>query len=143
MTHRPLIERTIDAGNRFAAEELVEIYTPDIVVDFSRSAGPARGVYRGEHEVRRFFESYMDAFESVVAEPVDWYECGAWVAVEMQVRFRGRGSGVDVDARGARVYEVRGGKVVRQVQFQNFADARQYVDAQQGSTGSRAGSGAT
>ena len=130
MTHRPLIERTIDAGNRYAAEELVGIYTPDIVVDFSRSVGPARGVYRGEQEVRRFFESYMDAFESVVAKPVEWYERGDWVAVEMQVRFRGRGSGVDVDARGARVYRVRDGRVAQHVQFQNMDEAREYVDAQ-------------
>ena len=130
MTNRELVERTIDAGNRFAAEELEALFAEDVVIDFSRSVGPARGVYSGEDEVRRFFESYMEAFERVVATPVDWYERGDWVAVEMEVRFRGRGSGVDVDARGARVYRVRDGRIARHVQFQNMADARAYVDAQ-------------
>ncbi len=52
------------------------------------------------------------------------------MAVDVRVRVRGRGSGADVDARGARVYEFREGKIARFVQFQNMADARDYVDAQ-------------
>jgi ketosteroid isomerase-like protein len=130
MTNRELAERQIDAANRFAVEELEEISSDDIVVDMSRSIGPGRGVYRGLDAAHRFLMSYSEAFESVIATPLDFYERGNWMAVDVRVRVRGRGSGVDVDARGARVYEFREGKIARFVQFQNMADAHEFVDAQ-------------
>jgi ketosteroid isomerase-like protein len=113
MTNRELVERHIDASNRFAIEELDELAADDIVVDMSRSIGPGQGVYRGLEEVGRFFESYVEAFERVIATPLDFYERGDWMAVEIRVSVRGRGSGVDIDARGARVYQFRDGKIAR------------------------------
>ena len=130
MTHRELIERQIEAGNRFAIDEVEEMGTDDVVMDFSRSIGPSRGVYRGKQEVRAFFETYIEIFENVIATPLDMYERGQWVAVDVRVRMRGRGSGAEVEARGARVYEVRDGKIARYVQFQDMDSAREYVDAQ-------------
>lgn len=130
MTNRELAERHIEASNSFAVEEIERLFTEDAIWDASRSEGPARGVYRGREEIEPFLMSYLDAFESIIATPLEFYECGNWMAVEMQVRFRGRGSGAEVDARGARVYEFRDGKIARYVQFQNMGDAREYVDAQ-------------
>jgi ketosteroid isomerase-like protein len=129
MTNRELVERQFDAGNRFAVEELEQLFADDAVWDASRSIGPARGVYRG-NEIRLFLESYLEAFESIIATPLEIYERGNWIAVDTQVRMRGRGSGAEVEARGGRVYELRNGKIVRYIQFQNMADAREYVDAQ-------------
>ena len=130
MSNRPIAERHIEASNRVDIPELEQMFTEDVVWDMSRSVGPARGVYQGEDEVRRFLLSYFEAFESVIATPLAYHEGGNWMAVDMRVRIRGRGSGAEVEARGARVYEFRDGKIARYVQFQNFADACEYVDAQ-------------
>ena len=130
MTNRELVERQIDSGNRFAIEELAELFWDDAVWDASRSIGPARGIYRGREEIEPFLMSYLEAFESIIATPLEIYERGNWIAVDTHVRMRGRGSGAEVEARGGRVYELRDGKIARYVQFQSMDDAREYVDAQ-------------
>jgi ketosteroid isomerase-like protein len=130
MTNREIIERQIEAGNRFAIDEVAELGTDDVVMDFSRSIGPSRGVYRGKEEVRAFFDTYVEIFENVIVTPLEIYERGNWVAVDVRVRMRGRGSGAEVEARGGRAYEMREGKVARYIQFQTMDDAREYVDAQ-------------
>jgi ketosteroid isomerase-like protein len=130
MTNRELVSRHVDAGNRYAFDELAALSTADIEMDMSRSIGPAQGTYRGLEEVTAFLESYVEAFESVIATPTDFYERGDWVAVEVQTRFRGRGSGAETAARGARVYGLRDGKVARYSLFQDMDSAREFVDAQ-------------
>jgi ketosteroid isomerase-like protein len=132
MTNRELVERQIDSSNRLAVDEVAELFWEDAVWDASRSIGPARGVYRGREEIEPFLLSYVEAFESVIATPVEIHERGDWIAVDTRVRMRGRGSGVEVEARGGRVYELRDGKIARYIQFQNFADAREFVEAQDG-----------
>ena len=130
MTTRELVQQHLDAANRYAFDELSALSTDDVVMDMSRSLGPAQGVYRGIEEVTAFLESYVETFESVVATPVDFYERGDWVVVEVHTRFRGRGSGAEAEAHGARAYGVREGKVARYVLFQDMESAREYVDAQ-------------
>jgi ketosteroid isomerase-like protein len=130
MTNREVAERHIEASNRLDIAVFEQLVTEDVVWDLSRSVGPARGIYRGEAEVRPLLMSYIDAFESVVATPLEFHERGDWIAVDIRVRTRGRGSGAEVEARGARVYELRDGKIARYVQFQDMDDAREYVDAQ-------------
>jgi ketosteroid isomerase-like protein len=130
VTHREVAERHIDASNRMAIEEFEQLVTEDVIWDLTRSVGPMRGYYQGEAEVRPLLMSYVDAFERTTATPLEWHERGDWMAIDIRVRTRGRGSGAEVEARGARVYEFRDGKIARFVQFQNFADACEFVDAQ-------------
>jgi ketosteroid isomerase-like protein len=130
VSNRAVADRHIEASNRLDIGAFEELVTEDIVWDLSRSVGPVRGVYRGEAEVRPLLMSYLDAFDSVVATPLEYHERGDWMAVDIRVRTRGRGSGAEVEARGARVYEFRDGKIARYVQFQNFAEAKEFVDAQ-------------
>jgi ketosteroid isomerase-like protein len=130
MTNREIIERQMDAANRAAFDELEQFGADDVVLDLSRSMGPGRGVYRGFDGVRRFLESLLESFASVVAIPRSMHECGDWTAVEVTVRTRGRESGVEVEAHGGRAYALRDGKITRIVMFQSFADAKEFVDAQ-------------
>ena len=130
MTNRELADRHIDASNRFDLEEIDPLFTDDAVWDASRSEGPGRGVYRGKEVIREFLVSYVEVFDSIIAKPLEFYERSNWMAVDVRVRVRGRGSGVETTARGARVYEFRDGRIARYVQFQNMDDAREYVDAQ-------------
>jgi ketosteroid isomerase-like protein len=130
MTNREVVERQIEAGNRFAFDEVAQLSSDDMVVDFSRSIGPAKGVYRGVDEVRELLVSLTEAFESIIVTPHEVYERGNWIALDVHVRFRGRGSGAAVEARGARAYELADAKVIRLVQFQSMDEARAYIDAQ-------------
>jgi ketosteroid isomerase-like protein len=130
MRHRETAERMIEAGNRFAIDEIDALCTEDVVVDMTRSIGPSQGLYRGIDEVRGFFLSYMETFDRVIATPLEMHERGDWIAIDVGVRMRGRGSGAEVEARGGRVYEFRDGRIAQYVQFQDFADAKAFVNAQ-------------
>jgi ketosteroid isomerase-like protein len=130
MTNREVVERQIEAFNRSDFDEAERLALPDIIVDFSRSIGPASGVYYGTEGVREFFEALLDSFESIVATPVEMYERDDWIAVDLRVRFRGRESGVEVDARGGRAYQLRDGKIAHVVLTQSMAEACEFVDAQ-------------
>jgi ketosteroid isomerase-like protein len=98
----------------------------------SRSRGPYSGVYRGHDEIRQLLEGVIDAWERMEFERVSIYEAGNRLAEEVKGKMRGRGSGVELVARGARVYEFDDGRIKRFVMFQTMDDAREYVDAQSG-----------
>ncbi len=130
MSNLELHERFVSATGRRDVDDLEQLIAADAVFDYSRSRGPYHGVYRGEAEIRQLLENVIEAWESLRFETLSTYEMGAWLAAEMSVTFRGRGSGVELKARGARVYELRDGKIARFVQFQDMESAREYVDAQ-------------
>jgi ketosteroid isomerase-like protein len=125
-----LAARFNTATERRDEAELVRLIAPDAIWDMSRSRGPYSGVYRGHEEIRRLLEGQVEAWEAVALERLSTYEVGGWLAEEVQATLQGRGSGVELAARGARVYEFRGGLIARFVMFQDMDDAKAYVDAQ-------------
>lgn len=130
MTNREIADRHIDASERQDAAELEALVADDVVWDLSRSRSPYQGVYRGTNEVRTLLEGLLEAWGDMRFQVLSTHESGNWLAMEIRARMRGRESGVEMDARGARVYEFRGGKIARFVQFQDMVEAREYVDAQ-------------
>ena len=98
--------------------------TDDIVMDWSRSIGPAKGVYRGREEIRKLWESFQEAFESVTWTPEEIVEIDDdRLIVVNHVHMRGRGSGVEVDAVGVQLWTVRDGKGATLTLFQSKQDA--------------------
>ena len=125
-----LAERFNDAAARRDVAQLEQLIAPDAVWDMSRSRGPYSGVHEGETAIRSVFESVVDAWEEMRFRRVSLYEANGLLAEEVEAEMRGRGSGVELVAHGARVYEARDGRIVRFTMFQTMDDAREYVDAQ-------------
>jgi len=93
-------------------------------MDWSNSVGPARGVYRGKDAVREVWASYLDSFATVHWEATEIKELDdSIVVVGSHFRARGRGSGVDVDARGAQLWQFIDGLAVKVQLHQSIADA--------------------
>jgi ketosteroid isomerase-like protein len=96
----------------------------DAEFDWSNSRAPYGGVYRGHAELRAMWQLWLEAWEEWETEMVDPTEVDTeTVVVATRVKARGKGSGVPVAARGASVWTVRNGKVIRAKLFQSKAEA--------------------
>jgi ketosteroid isomerase-like protein len=80
----------------------VEIYVPIEL--------PGAGTYRGHDGYLRWSEEWMEAWEEFEIEPQEYEPFGErHVVVPIVQRGRGKGSGIEVEARLAYMFEVRGG----------------------------------
>jgi ketosteroid isomerase-like protein len=94
----------------FDLDAFYRLTDPYLVVDWSRSNGLEAGVYRGEAATRRFWNTFFEAFERVVVEPLEFIEHGESVVVPHHFRAWGR-DGVEVDAHSTVVFTVRNGRI--------------------------------
>jgi ketosteroid isomerase-like protein len=99
---------------------------PDLVVDWSRSNGLEAGVYRGEVATRRFWNTFFEAFERVVVEPLEFIEHGESVVVPHHFRAWGR-EGVEVDAHSTVVFTVRDRRIIELRLFRQAEEALKAV----------------
>jgi len=99
----------------------------DVVLDWSASIGPYRGIYRGHEGAREFFRTFTDAFEEAIWEASDLTTLGNRVALSSRVAVRGAGSGVETAGRGGQVWTFAGEKVREIRMFQSPAEARRWM----------------
>ena len=76
-------------------------------------AWPEPGTYRGDAEVRRFYERYRDTWQDSDSVDYELVDAGDRVVATFRNRVTGRLSGMDVDNQATTVFTLRDGKVVR------------------------------
>lgn len=118
-----LVRRAYEAFNDRDLGPLLAMMHPDFELDFSRSVGPEPGMYAGADGMRRLFDTYWDAFEEISIEPEEFIEGSDVVVAIVRAQGRGRGSGIEVDARGPHVWSFREDKIVGFALFQEIDDA--------------------
>ena len=106
----------------FDLDALYRLADPDLVVDWSRSNGLEAGIYKGEAATRRFWNTFFEAFERVVVEPLEFIEHGEFVIVPHHFHAWGR-QGIEVDAHSTVVFTVRGGRIIEMRLHRDVADA--------------------
>lgn len=132
---RALIRRAYDAFGRRDLAAIRDDVHPDFELDFSNSLSPDRGIYTGVDGIRKLWETYWEAFESISIEPEEFIDAGEDVVIVLvRSRGRGRGSGVDVNARGPHVWHFRDGKVVGFTLYQELGEALEAVGLSEGAT---------
>jgi ketosteroid isomerase-like protein len=125
---RAIIRRAYDAFGRRDIAAIRDDIHPDFELDFSKSLSPDRGIYRGEEGIRKLWETYWEAFETITIEPEEFIQAGADAVIAVvRSRGRGRGSGVDVNARGPHVWRFRDGKVIDFTLYQELTEALEAV----------------
>jgi uncharacterized protein len=121
-----LARRGYDAFNRGDMEVAFELFDPEI--EWSEGTDvPEPQVYHGHDGVRRQQERFREAWESFSIEPEEFIEMGEQLVVIAKLVGRGKGSGVEVEARGAHVWTVRDGKAVRLEMYGDPAKALEAV----------------
>jgi thiamine-phosphate pyrophosphorylase len=106
--------------------DLVTPYvTPDLVVDWSQSIGPQRGVYHGIDAAREMFESWGEAFSDMSRTTRFARRLGSRVLVQATVAGRGAGSGLETTAgsSGAEILSLQGDRIARVELVQELDDA--------------------
>jgi len=105
-------------GDRAEAEA---IFDPDVVLN-PIDEGPSHG----PDEMRYDWERWSSAFEELRVTFQEFIDAGDQVVVVAHHKGRGRGSGIDVDARFYEVYSLRDGRVWR---IDEYADRDAALEA--------------
>ena len=120
-----LVRAGYDALNAGDLDALMELWAPDIEVDWSRTRGPLRGVYRGE-EAQRLLIDFFESWQSVRVEPHEFIEEGEHVVAPSTTHFVGR-DGIGVQAQNIWTWTIRDGMIVRSCLYQDKQEALKAV----------------
>ena len=91
-------------------EELEEIYTPDVVLDFSARAFNPK-VYKGYEGLRRFYAESREVWDKVTLTIDEIIAEGDRYVVLGQGRARGRASGMEVTAGFTAIWVADAGRL--------------------------------
>jgi ketosteroid isomerase-like protein len=117
-----IVRKAIEAGNRRDLAMARALWRSDAEVDWSRSQGPLKGVYRGREEVENFQNEFWSTFEKVELKAHGFTQSGSDVVVPNTAHLRGR-EGIEVIARATLVFTVEDGQITRLRMFQERAEA--------------------
>jgi ketosteroid isomerase-like protein len=104
-----------------------------------RESSPDRETRFGREGVKQLFDSYMEAFDALRLEPVEFIEAGDQIVVSLRQRVRGKGSGAEVTGTVAHVWAMRRGAAQRLRIFADKEKAMEVLAAE----GSLSGPGST
>jgi ketosteroid isomerase-like protein len=105
-----IVRRSIEAWNRRDVPTLSGFYRADAEIDWSRSRGPFKGVYRGQLEHEAFWDVFFSTFEEGRLETHEFMQAGPEVVVTNTAHFRGR-EGIELTARSTLVFTVEDGQI--------------------------------
>jgi ketosteroid isomerase-like protein len=117
-----VVRKGIEALNRRDVSATRAVWRSDAEIDWSRSKGPLKGVYRGRREVASFQNEFWSTFEKLELEPHGFTQAGRDVVVPNTAHLRGR-EGMQVIARSTFVFTVENGQITRLRMFQERAEA--------------------
>jgi ketosteroid isomerase-like protein len=117
----------LGAAGRFDADTLRywydEVWHPDIDWRAVEGAPDDSGVMRGRERVRKYFEELLEAFDDLVAEPLEFTEVGDHVLVDVRLTGRSRGGGVPTELRFSVTCLVKDGKLASGREYLSHDDA--------------------
>jgi ketosteroid isomerase-like protein len=74
----------------------LELLDPEIVWH-TRADEPDAGVYAGRQGLRSLVEMWLEQFDQLRCEGMEYLDEGDWILVPCRLRGRGRGSGIEID----------------------------------------------
>jgi ketosteroid isomerase-like protein len=118
-----IVRRMYDAFHSGDADGALAHFDPDVVVDASRARPDIRGIGRGREQLRRIVISWVGTWDEWREEIEEMRDLGSQVLVLTVQHGRGKGSGVEVEAPYAVLYDLHRGKITRMALYQEKADA--------------------
>jgi ketosteroid isomerase-like protein len=107
---RELYESFADPARRV---EAFEIFDPEIVWLPGEGVFDVEDEYHGHDGVRRFWRTWLQAWETVELQLIGTYAIGPTVVGFHRQRVRGRTTGIEREIADANIWTLEGGKVVR------------------------------
>ena len=121
-----IVRRSFTTFTRGDTALFLELLDPDVEWIPLMAALEGR-VYRGHDGVRQWLKGLLADWESFEAYPEDFCDLGGRVLVFGHWRARGRASGVELERAAAWLYDVKGGKIVREQTYTDRAEALEAV----------------
>jgi uncharacterized protein len=121
-----VVRRSFTAFTRRDTALFLELLDPDVVWIPLMASLEGR-VYRGLDGVQQWLEGVLTDWEFFEAYPEDFRDLGDRVLVIGHWRARGRASGVELERAATWLYDVRGGKIVREQTYTDRAEAFEAV----------------
>ena len=118
-----IVRRAVEAFNRGDFEDYLAEFAPDFEYHASGVVPDARGVYRGLAEYRQFMDAVFGEFDNLHVEVSEVTEVGDQVLLTLNLRGRGKQSGVQTSWSFCQVWTMRDGKISRGQGFTSKADA--------------------
>ena len=120
------VRRHVEAWSGCDLKTWLATFRPDGEIDWLRSRGPLKGVYRGRGELESFWSEFWSTFEEGHLEAHGFTAAGSELVVPNTAHFRGR-EGIEVIARSTLVFTVEDGQITRLRLFQEQAEALEAV----------------
>jgi ketosteroid isomerase-like protein len=117
-----VVRRMYDAFHGGDVEGALSHFAPDVLVDAS-TARPDVAIGKGREHVGAVVASWITAFEEWREEIEEVRDLGGRVLVLSVQHGRGKGSGVEVEARYAILYDLHGEKITSLRMYRNPAEA--------------------
>jgi ketosteroid isomerase-like protein len=119
-----MVRRLMEAWGRNEVDSTLELLHPEVVLDWSRSISPFRGVYRGHAGVREYWAASWEAWATFKPRIEEAIDCGPDQLITVnRVRARGEASGLEISARGAALWTFCDGLIIGFTLFQDRDDA--------------------
>jgi ketosteroid isomerase-like protein len=103
-----------------------DVYHPQMEWGWSDEFPGLAGVYEDRRDPNPRLRSWLSEWEQWRVEVDDYLELGDHVVVLASYHGRGKGSGVEIHQKGAHVFELRDGRVVR---LEIFADREKAIES--------------
>ena len=121
-----VVRRAYRAWSEGDLETLIQACDPGVELHLPEG-GLNVGIRRGPEAIRQFLQGLLEVWGDLSAEPEKVFEAGDQVVVFLRVRVRGKGSGVEVEARPAHLITLRADKATRIVVYPDPAKALEAV----------------
>jgi ketosteroid isomerase-like protein len=113
-----IVRRLFDTYRRGDHAEAVACLAPDVVYEVGQEV-PAQG----RDAVRAMWKRWESDWEELETIPKEFIDAGDHVVVVVHYSGRGRGSGIEFDARTFEVYTLRDGQCVRKLEVNERSEA--------------------
>jgi len=105
-------------------DAMIEMCTDDVVLDYSNSIGPMKGVYRGRAGLDTYGREMQESFSKTGVEVANVTDAGPdAVVLQTRLTVTGKGSGATASGTGGFLIRFRGEKIELMKVFQSYEEA--------------------
>ena len=117
----------VNAVARMDLSQLLELTDPDVEWHSFLAQLGEGGVYRGHDGMRQYVRDLRETWEVFQGTVEDTFAVGNVVLLLSQLRYRGKGSGVDATSPAGYMVKFRGGRIVCMRSFRDLERALEAV----------------
>jgi uncharacterized protein len=133
-----LIRPIYEEWGRGSWRRTFDVYHPHMEWGWSDEFPGLGGVYDDRRDPNPRLRAWLSGWESWHVHADEYIELGDYVVVLATYHGHGKSSGVEVSQRGAHVFKLRDGQVMR---LEIFADRERAIESVRAQTDERAGAG--